>query len=266
MDKLFNMDNKFFTVMGRVADLIMLNVVCLICCLPIVTIGASLTALHYVTLKMARNEESYIIRSFFKSFKQNFKQATIINLIMLAVAAVLYMDLNIVPSLGGTMSQVLYVLFIAFGIIYLMVFLYIYPVLAKFYNSIKNTFRNAFLMAIRHLPYTILMAVITLIPLAVFFVPDVRAQSLLLMVLILLGISLEAFINGHFLVRIFDNYITEDTDTENPDSLDALDSAESAVALEGNTSTESVTATTDTSIADTSDTNETLTTGDTHTI
>ena len=97
MDKLFNMDNKFFTVMGRVADLIMLNVVCLICCLPIVTIGASLTALHYVTLKMARNEESYIIRSFFKSFKQNFKQATIINLIMLVIAAILYMDLNIVP-------------------------------------------------------------------------------------------------------------------------------------------------------------------------
>ena len=85
MDRLFNMDNKFFTVMGRVADLIMLNVVFLICCLPIVTIGASLTALHYVTLKMARNEESYIIRSFFKSFKQNFKQATVINLIMLAV-------------------------------------------------------------------------------------------------------------------------------------------------------------------------------------
>jgi len=54
MDRLFNMDNKFFTVMGRVADLIMLNVVFLICCLPIVTIGASLTALHYVTLKMTR--------------------------------------------------------------------------------------------------------------------------------------------------------------------------------------------------------------------
>ena len=99
MDRFFNMDNKFFTVMGRVADLIMLNVVFLICCLPIVTIGASLTALHYVTLKMARNEESYIIKSFFKSFKQNFKQATIINLIMLAVGAVLYLDLNIVSNL-----------------------------------------------------------------------------------------------------------------------------------------------------------------------
>ena len=111
--------------MGRVADLIMLNVVFLICCLPIVTIGASLTALHYVTLKMARNEESYIIRSFFKSFKQNFKQATVINLIMLAVAAILYMDLRIVGNIDGTMSQVLYIVFFAFGILYMMVFLYI---------------------------------------------------------------------------------------------------------------------------------------------
>ena len=239
MDKLFNMDNKFFTVMGRVADLIMLNVVCLICCLPIVTIGASLTALHYVTLKMTRNEESYIIRSFFKSFKQNFKQATIINLIMLVIAAILYMDLNIVPNLGGTMSQVLYILFIAFGIIYLMVFLYIYPVLAKFYNSIKNTFRNAFLMSIRHLPYTLLMAVITLIPFAVFFVPNVRAQSLLFMVLILFGIS------------------------ENTDSLDTFSSVESAATPGENISTESVTATTENS---TTDTNKTLTTGDTHTV
>ena len=144
-----------------------------------------------------------------------------------------------------------------------MVFLYIYPVLAKFYNSIKNTFRNAFLMSIRHLPYTLLMAVITLIPLAVFFVPDVRAQSLLFMVLILFGISLEAFINGHFLVRIFDKYITEDTDSENTDSLDAFSSAESTATPGENISTESVTAKTENS---TTDTNKTLTTGDTHTV
>ena len=239
MDRIFNMDNKFFTVMGRVADLIMLNVVFLICCLPIVTIGASLTALHYVTLKMARNEESYIIRSFFKSFKQNFKQSTliwilmaavavflymekeslvtIINLIMLAVAAILYMDLRIVGNIGGTMSQVLYIVFFAFGILYMMVFLYIYPVLAKFYNSIKNTFRNAFLMAIRHLPYTVLMAVITLLPAGVFFIKSFRIQSMAIMLLCMFGFALEAFINGHFLVKIFDNYIPADADTQDTD-------------------------------------------------
>ena len=229
MDRLFNMDNKFFTVMGRVADLIMLNVVFLICCLPIVTIGASLTALHYVTLKMTRNEESYIIRSFFKSFKQNFKQATVINLIMLAVAAILYMDLRIVGNIDGTMSQVLYIVFFAFGILYMMVFLYIYPVLAKFYNSIKNTFRNAFLMAIRHLPYTVLMAVITLLPAGVFFIKSFRIQSMAIMLLCMFGFALEAFINGHFLVKIFDNYIPADADTQDTD-LQNGNSAETSSA------------------------------------
>ena len=218
MDRLFNMDNKFFTVMGRVADLIMLNVVFLICCLPIVTIGASLTALHYVTLKMARNEESYIIRSFFKSFKQNFKQATVINLIMLAVAAILYMDLRIVGNIGGTMSQVLYIVFFAFAILYMMVFLYIYPVLAKFYNSIKNTFRNAFLMA-----------VITLLPAGVFFIKSFRIQSMAIMLLCMFGFALEAFINAHFLVKIFDNYIPADADTQNTD-LQNGNSAETSSA------------------------------------
>ena len=84
MGRFFNMDNKFFVFMGKIADLCMLNLLCIICCIPIVTAGASLTALYYVTMKMVRNEEAYIFRSFFRSFKQNFKQATVINIIMLA--------------------------------------------------------------------------------------------------------------------------------------------------------------------------------------
>ena len=76
MNRFFNMDNKFFVFMGRVADLLLLNFLCILCCIPVVTAGASITALYYVTLKMARDEESYIARSFFRSFKQNFKQAT----------------------------------------------------------------------------------------------------------------------------------------------------------------------------------------------
>lgn len=95
MGRFFSMDNKFFTFMNKVADLCILNIICLVCCIPIVTAGASITAMYYVTLKMVRNEEAYIVRSFFKSFKDNFKQATIINLIMIAVGAVLYLDLNV---------------------------------------------------------------------------------------------------------------------------------------------------------------------------
>ena len=107
MGRFFNMDNKFFVFMGKVADLCLLNLVLILCCIPVVTAGASLTALYYVTMKMVRNEEAYIFRSFFKSFKQNFRQATVINLIMLVAALVLYLDTKIVGGMGNSFGKIL---------------------------------------------------------------------------------------------------------------------------------------------------------------
>lgn len=217
MDRFFNMDNKFFVFMGRVADLIILNLLCILCCLPVITAGASITAMFYVTLKMVRNEESYIVKSFFKSFKENFKQATIINLIMLLAGVMLYFDISISRNMEGTLGTVLTLAFMVILLLYAMLFIYIYPVLSKFYNTIKNTFINAFLMSIRHLPYTVLMIVVSLVPAAVFFIPNAQLQSTVLMILFLMGFSTVAYSNSHFLVKIFDNYISkeeEETDHE----------------------------------------------------
>ena len=205
MDRFFNMDNKFFTFMSRVADLIILNLLCIVCCIPVVTIGPSIAAMFYVTLKMVRNEESYIVRGFFKSFKQNLKQGIVINLIMLAAALLLYFDISICRSTPGTIGKVLMVLFMMILVVYLMIFLYIYPVLAKFYNTIKNTFTNAFLMSIRHLPYTALMILVTAAPVLVFFIPSAQVQSMVILLLVLIGFSGIAYINSHFFVKFLTN-------------------------------------------------------------
>lgn len=214
MERFFNMDNKFFSFMGKVADLCILNLVCILCCIPVVTAGASLTALYYVTLKMIRNEEAYIFRSFFKSFKQNFRQATVINLIMLAAAFVLYLDTKIVGGMETSTGKVLGIIFALFTLIYLIVFLYVYPLLAKFYNSIKNTFKNAFLMGIRHLPYTFLMLVICACPLLILLIPSFQVLSIMLMLFVLLGPAVIAYCNSWFFVRIFDKYIPEEEQEE----------------------------------------------------
>ncbi|MFQ6819843.1 MAG: YesL family protein [Blautia sp.] len=214
MNRFFSMDNKFFVFMGKVADLCLLNLVCLACCIPIVTAGASITALYYVTLKMVRNEESYIFRSFFKSFKQNFRQATIIHLIMVAAAVLLYLDTNIVKVMGEPMSQIMSVIFAVFTLVYAMILLYLYPILAKFYNSVKNTFTNAILMAIRHLPYTIIMLIICALPLLIFFVPSLQMQMTLILLLLLFGMAVIAYLNSFFLVKIFDKYIPENSEED----------------------------------------------------
>lgn len=201
--------------MGKVADLCLLNLVCLICCIPIVTAGASLTALYYVTLKMVRNEEAYIFRSFFKSFRQNFKQATIIHLIMVAAGVLLYLDTTIVKAMGEPVSSVMSVIFAVFTMIYVMILLYLYPILAKFYNSVKNTFTNAILMAIRHLPYTVIMLIISALPVLIFFVPSFQAQMTLILLFLLFGFAVVAYCNSYFFVKVFDKYIpAEEEETD----------------------------------------------------
>ena len=154
MGNLFNPDNKFFVFMGRVADMMILNLLCIICCLPIVTAGPSITALYYVTLKMARNEESYIVRGFFHSFRQNLKQGIVIHIIMLILGVLLAFDIYFcrVMQTQAAFYKVLSYLFMVGTAIYVMLLTYIYPVLSKFYNTVKRTILNAFLMSVRHYP------------------------------------------------------------------------------------------------------------------
>ena len=167
-------------------------------------------------MKMVKNEESYIIKSFFKSFKQNFKQATVINLIMLVLAVILYVDMRIVKQMGQPLGQIMNIIFLAFSVLYVMVFLYIYPVLAKFYNSTRNTFINAVLMSVRHLPYTVLMAAVCACPIIlVSFAPTFRMQATIALICLVIGGAVVAYCNSFFLDKIFQNYIPEDA--ENPD-------------------------------------------------
>lgn len=199
--------------MSRVADLIILNVVFIVCCIPIVTIGASVTAMHYVTLKMARNEESYIVKGFFKSFRENFKQATIIWLILLVAGLLLGIDFRIVQQVESTglLKVVTYGLYLV-ALIYAMILSYIFPLLAKFDNTIKNTFKNALLMSIRHLPFTIVILLVGFAPaIATLTIPIVLAYGLI--VWIMVGFSLIAFINSLMFVRIFDHYIPQEEDS-----------------------------------------------------
>ena len=213
MGRLFDMNNKFFTFMSRVADLCILNVLCIIFCIPVITAGASITAMFYVTMKMVRNEEAYIVKGFFKSFKENFKQAT----------GILYVDTKGVKTLPQPADMVMQVIFMVFSLLIAMVFLYIYPVLAKFYNTTRQTFINAFLMSVRHLPYTIVMLLISMSPYLIFKIESARVQSQVIMLFVLMGAALIAYINSHFLVKIFDHYIPAEENEETQEGSETIE-------------------------------------------
>ena len=86
--KFLDIDGPFMSLLTAIADMIILNLLTLFCCLPVITAGAAFTALHYVVLKQVRGDSPYVIRSFFKSFKQNFLQATGIWLFCLIIIGI----------------------------------------------------------------------------------------------------------------------------------------------------------------------------------
>lgn len=213
MRRFFDMENPFFRVLSRLADLMILNIVFLISCIPIVTIGAAWTALYYMTLKMIRNEESYIIRGYLKSFKENFKQATIMWLIIAVFLVLLFLDFRIISLSEGSWINFMRIAITMVALLAGMLLMYLFPVLSKFYNNIRNTFVNAFLMSIRHLPQTVIMLAISVGAVLLTFLNDMTFMNGIL-IWIMAGFALVAFAHSWFLVRIFDKYIPAETEQE----------------------------------------------------
>lgn len=204
MGRFFDLESPFMRFLNLVGDLMIMNFLMLICCLPIFTIGAACTGMHYVFLKMVRGEEGYLVRGFFKSFKQNFKQATIIWLIMLAVIGIIVGDIFIFNYSGVEFPRVFMILILAIAIILLMAAVYVFPVLSRFDNSVKNTLRNAFYMAILNLPKTILMVLLLILPVVILYFSTYAGVFVLLF-----GISLPAYLSAHLYSKIFKKFEPE---------------------------------------------------------
>lgn len=235
MKGFFNMDNPFFRALGRLADLMILNISFLICCIPVFTIGAALTGMSYVLLKVADKEEGYIFKAYLKSFKQNFKQATIIWLIALALGVLLGLDFLILRSATGTLANVMRIMIMAAAFIFLMILIYVFPLLARFENSITATIKNALILSIAYFPQTLLMLVI-LVGAVILTFWNYYTIIWGILVWLLAGFALICYAHCFFLSKIFakispatetedkdpDNWVLEDTEPESNVKSDNL--------------------------------------------
>lgn len=162
--KILDIDGPLIQFLSKMADLMWLNILTMICCIPIVTAGASLTALNYMALKIVRNEERYITRGFFKAFKENFKQSTVIWLIFLFVAGVLAVDYRIMTTAEVEINGAVRMLILVFCMLTLFTFMFVFPVQAKFSNPVRVTVWNSFVFSIVQFPKTILMVILYVLP------------------------------------------------------------------------------------------------------
>lgn len=196
--KFFSLDSPLMQALNKMADLMWLNVLTVLCCIPVVTVGASLTAMHYMLLKIVRNEETYITKGFFKSFKDNFRQATVIWLIQLVVTILLAGDFYIMYKSETQFHVVFQALLMVVVVITVFTATFVYPVLAKFDNSIFRTIKNAFYMSILQLPKTIAMIILSILPLVLVVI----APSIIPIVL-MFGVSIPAFLFAKMYNKFF---------------------------------------------------------------
>lgn len=195
---MFNYENPVWQFMGRIADIMILNAMALIFSIPIITIGASWTALYYCTVKIVRGEDTYVWKEFWVSFKSNFKQATIIWLILIPFLAILSIDVLMWINDPTLLPKVLKVTTVIVICIVLAVTIYVFPILSHFENTTRNTLKNAFLVAMINIPYTIYFIIILLLPIVIVYI-DLR----FMMFDMLAGISAPALLASFGWNKIF---------------------------------------------------------------
>ena len=201
---MFSPDSKTMQIVSRITDLIILNLVFLIACLPVFTIGAAAAALYTMCFRLMREEYSGIIKSYFQAFKSNFKQGTVIwGLFLAAAVPALYYLMQFLPLLDGL--RYFSGVFVLIMIVCLMAGSYVFPWISQFENSTLQAVKNALILSISHLPRTLSILLINLLPVIVWFVsPELFLQVSFLWVA--LYFAAAAYMNTGLLWHVFKPY------------------------------------------------------------
>lgn len=189
-------------VLNRIGDILLLHFAVLLCSIPVVTIGASLTAGAYVGMKMAGGMEGGVLGNFIKAFRLNFRRSTAYFIIIVTAFFAICMSFKYWSSMDGSIGSLMSCTSVCLAVLWVMFVLYIFAVQAKFENTFTGTAKNAILMAIRHLHITILMTLIVLA--IVYLIVNFMGMQAIMAVS---GFGILFFILGKAYNTVFASYI-----------------------------------------------------------
>ena len=211
--KFFSVDSPLYRFLSRVLDILKLNFLWILGSLPVFTIGASTTALYYTVHKSIRGDRGYTTRTFFGAFRDNFKAATLPYLIWLAVMVVLGCDAYITYQVlkTGSMKGTFFYFFLIMIAVAIMWSAFLFPYIARFENTVKQTLKNAFLLMVRHLPWALLLLVILIASaLSIYIIP----------VLLVVIPAVTSMVFDFILERLFRRYMSpEDLEREEENDM-----------------------------------------------
>lgn len=200
--KLFDYDGPLMRALVSIGELILLNLLFLLCCLPVLTAGASAAAMYTVTFHELDGKGGHVCRQFFAAFRANFKKATLQWLVMLAVAGVLYADFCIITQTAFAGKAVVEIVFVIVLTLYLPTLTFLFPIQAYFENSVAKTLKNAVALGLAKLPQSVLLIALNGFPLLLLYF-NITAFFRLLPLWCVIGFSVTARLSGRLFRRIF---------------------------------------------------------------
>lgn len=214
MSGFFAPDSAPMRFLTRIADLMILNLVFIATAIPIVTLGAAITALNFTAMRLVRGQTDSVTGDYFGSFRRNFRQATLLGLILLLLAAVFAAWFIVLTNLaiGGVAEFVLLAVWYIIVFVFALAALFVFPYLANFEGSIREVLRNSRLMSWRHpIASFSALVIIALSIVVTLFYPQVTAYGLLWLAI---GFAGVAFLTGVLFTRVFDSYAPQPASEE----------------------------------------------------
>jgi uncharacterized membrane protein YesL len=209
--KIFNIDGPFYRIGNILYYLMVTNLIWVLTSIPIITMGASTTSLFYIMGKVIRDEDIKVLRDYWKSFKMNFKQATVIWVVLLLLYAIVYINIENMALMGSMeryIKPIQYFILIELTIMTI----YIFPLLSRYHITTKNLLKASFFIGSRHLLTTALC--LASAALIVFLTLSFTG------LFILLFVSLYALVSYYLIQRVTKRYMPENQETKSQDETD----------------------------------------------
>ena len=204
MKNILDLDGPLVRALSDLNTLVILNILTALFCIPVITAGASVAAMHYVIMEMFENRGDGAAREFWKRFKENLRNATPVWLILLAAAVFIYVDCRIIMGGQTGLPRAMLVPLYIGAFIEASIAVYAFPLTARFVYSTGATFKNSAILAVANFPRTVLMVLYHVImPYLLFNV------SRLLPLFFLVGISLPAYFSALLYMPVIRKMIGE---------------------------------------------------------
>lgn len=205
MGALFSPDSKFMQAMGRIGDLAVLNLLFLVSCIPLITVGAASAALYTVCFRMGTDREQGLVRSYFQAFRENFKQGTIVWLALALFLAAGVLNTLLFYALEG-MLHFLFLLTAVLLVLAVLMFSYAFPLMSQFSNDTRSTLKNSLFLSLGYLPRSLLVAALNVFPLMLALL-DLNLFLQVGFLWIFLYFSSAAYLNSLLLKKVFAQYM-----------------------------------------------------------